>query len=232
MSIESSWLCGLLCAAGLTLALTAAAAGGAISPLALRARDAEITGQPPRLAPLKATEFNQQQADAYAVIRKDFGLANSSALPEYFATMLRNPALAMGQAEFARVTGNGALASRDRDLVILRTTWLCQSPYEWGEHVAIGKRGSGFTTDDIVRITAGSSASGWNVHDRAILRAVEELRDQSMISDATWAALAHDLNEQQLLELPLLVGEVQGASYLLNAVRFRLNQGNPGLSAR
>ncbi len=79
---------------------------------------------------------------------------------------------------------------------MLRTGWLLGAPYEWGEHVAIGQR-AGVTPTEIERIVEGSQASGWSVKDRAILRAAEELRENAMITDATWGELAKFLDERQ-----------------------------------
>jgi len=113
----------------------------------------------------------------------------------------------------------------------LRTGWLCKAPYEWGEHVKIGKR-VGLTREEIERVTGGSTASGWDENDRALLSAIEQLKENAMISDETWAVLKRRLDERQLIELPILVGQYQGLAYLQNALRLRLIAGNPGLSAR
>jgi hypothetical protein len=44
--------------------------------------------------------------------------------------------------------------------LILRIGWLNQAPYEWEQHVRIGKA-SGLTDDEIDRIGKGPKA-GWN----------------------------------------------------------------------
>ncbi len=123
------------------------------------------------------------------------------------------------------------LTPRDRQLAILRTTWLCQAPYAWGEHVKHSTR-IGFRSEVIERVTQGSAAPGWNEHERAILRAVEELYEDAMISDATWEILSKCLNEKQLFELPVLVGQFTTVAYFQNALRLRLSEGNSGLRAR
>jgi hypothetical protein len=53
-----------------------------------------------------------------------------------------------------------------------------------------------------------------------------------MISDDTWAELTQELDDKQLLELPLLVGQYQGVAYLQNSIRLQLSSGNRGLSGR
>jgi alkylhydroperoxidase family enzyme len=153
-------------------------------------------------------------------------------LPEIMRTMLRHPHLFALQADVGiQLLGRGALSARDREMAILRIGWLCQAPYEWGEHVLIAKK-VGITSEDIERITQGSAAAGWDDHERAILKAVEELYDEAMISDATWATLAQRLDERQLIELPILIGQYQGVAYYQNSLRLRLHEGNLGLKAR
>jgi alkylhydroperoxidase family enzyme len=124
-----------------------------------------------------------------------------------------------------------ALPGRDREVAVLRIGWLCRAPYEWGEHVLIAKK-LGVTSAEIEAITIGSTAPGWSVHDRAILRAVEELYADAMISDATWATLAERYDERQLIELPVLIGQYQAVAYYQNSLRLRLHHNNPGLTAR
>jgi hypothetical protein len=53
-----------------------------------------------------------------------------------------------------------------------------------------------------------------------------------MISDATWRTLAKRLDERQLIELPIVVGQYQTVAYYQNSLRLRLHTGNLGLMAR
>jgi alkylhydroperoxidase family enzyme len=127
---------------------------------------------------------------------------------------------------------SGDLPPRDRELVVLRIAWLCQAPYEWNAHVEMARRLTDLTATEIERIILGSTAHGWSPHDAAVLRAVEELMDDAMITDATWATLEKTYDERKLLELPVLIGQYLGVAYLQNAIRARLMPGHTGLSAR
>jgi alkylhydroperoxidase family enzyme len=159
-------------------------------------------------------------------------LAGLSRLPEIVLTMLRHPELfALHTDVGLQLLARGALSLRDRELAVLRTAWLCQAPYEWGEHVMVGKR-FGLTSEDIARVIDGPDAVGLDEHESALLRAVDELRGDAMISDATWSTLAKRLNEQQLIELPIIVGQYQTVAYYQNSLRLRLHTGNCGLKAR
>lgn len=153
-------------------------------------------------------------------------------LSEIVRTMLRHPDLFTLQTEIGiQLLREGTLPSRDRELAILRIGWLCQAPYEWGEHVHIAKN-VGISSEEIERITQGSSAAGWSEHEQAILRAAEELYRDAMISDTTWNTLSKRFNEQQLIELPILIGQYQTVAYYQNSLRLRLHAGNLGLQAR
>jgi 4-carboxymuconolactone decarboxylase len=197
----------------------------------MHAREALILGKPPRIPPLKPSELTKEASESAAALRRAASAPPSDEVTEFTATMLRHPELYRRHTELAFQLYGGTLTPRDRELAILRTGWLCKAPYEWGEHVKIGKR-VGLTPEEIERATRGSTAAGWSEHDRTIIRATEELLDDAMISDETWAVLARTLNEKQLIELPLVIGQYQGLAYLQNALRLRLIPGNPGLSSR
>lgn len=153
-------------------------------------------------------------------------------LPEIVRTMLRHPELFARQTDIGiQLLARGTLTPRDRELAILRVGWLCQAPYEFGEHVHVAKS-VGISSDEIERVTQGSSAPGWNEHEQAILKAVDELHGDAMISDATWATLARRLDERQLIELPIVIGQYQTVAYYQNSLRLRLHDGNQGLGAR
>jgi alkylhydroperoxidase family enzyme len=221
-------------------------------------REAQILGQGPRILPLEIEELTERLDDLGEMLAPMIAInavvasreadrltdimdAETTAadmrallaeLPEIMRTMLRHPSLFARQAEIGvQLIGKGVLAPRDRELAILRMGWLCQAPYEWGEHVLIA-RSVGITRDEIEAITIGSAAPGWDAHEAAILRAVEELHADAMISDATWAVLAERLDERQLIELPSLIGQYQAVAYYQNSLRLRLHGGNLGLRAR
>ena len=191
-----------------------------------------ITGNPPRIPPLKPSEISKELLAAHNQLRKAVSLPPADEVPEFTATMFRHPGLYESHMAFSLKLFHGALAPRDRELAVLRVAWLCQAPYAWGEHVRIGKQLAGLTDDEVARVTVGSTAPEWHERDRAILQAVEEMHADAMISETTWTILSNSLNEKQLIELPLLVGQYQGTAYLQNSFRSRLAAGNSGLYAR
>jgi alkylhydroperoxidase family enzyme len=175
---------------------------------------------------------DQVMANPRAAARSPEILASINRLPEIFRTMLHHPQLFVRHTEVGlQLLAGGVLSLRDREFAVLRIAWLCQAPYEWGEHVLVGRR-FGLDGADIARIIEGPDAAGLSEHERAILRAVDELHGDAMISDATWDTLAKVLDEQQLIELPIIVGQYQSVAYYQNSLRLRLHAGNLGLKAR
>ena len=192
----------------------------------------QILGQPPRMEPLAENEIAATALVAIERLRSlNDGQDDGKVHPD-FATLGRHPDLLAAFLDFgARFLTETALPPRLREIAILRTGWLCGAPFEWGEHVIIGKE-AGLMSEDIERITLGSSATGWNEIESAVLAAVEELHADAMISDETWAVLARHLDERQLIELPVLVGQYHKVAFIQNSLRFRTRECNPGLSAR
>lgn len=197
----------------------------------LKAREAQVANGDQRIAPLEPEEFNEEARKIAADLQAFFG-SREKGIPKTFATMFKHPGLYRGQMQLGlELNRNGTLPPREREMVILRTAWLVRSPFEWGEHVTYGKK-LGLTGEEIERITQGSSAPGWNEHDRAVLRGVEELIGDHAVSNETWAILARNWSEQQLMELPGLVGSYTLTAMIYNTLRFGLLEGNEGFSQR
>jgi alkylhydroperoxidase family enzyme len=146
-----------------------------------------------------------------------------------FATLAHHPKLLKRWLVFGNhVLMKSTLPARDRELVILRTGWRCRAPYEWGQHVAIA-RGSGITDDEIERVAAGPDAPGWDEFDALLLRAVDELHDDSCVSDSTLRALSARYSEQQLLDLVFAIGQYHLVSMVLNTFAVERDDGVTGI---
>ena len=89
-------------------------------------------------------------------------------------------------------------------------------------------RAAGLTDDEIRRVQDGPDAPGWSADDATLLRAADELHDDSCITDATWEALAARYDQRQLIELPMLVGHYHLVAYALNSLGVQREPGVPG----
>ena len=195
------------------------------------ARMDEVCGSPPRLAPLEGEALGEREIDVIMRMREITSYPADQPIHPFFSTLAHQPAffeayMQLGISAMATAT----LPQRTRELLILRTGWLCGAPYQFGEHVAAARK-IGMTAEDIERIKQGSSAAGWDEADHAILQAAEELHADAMISDATWAALAARLSPRELIELMMIAGHYHTTAFIQNTLRFRLNDYNRGLEA-
>jgi alkylhydroperoxidase family enzyme len=144
--------------------------------------------------------------------------------------MANHPELAREWGAFASyILRANSLSPRDREILILRIGWLCNSEYEWAQHVRLGKA-IGLTDDDISRICDGPTAEGLSKHDRLLLLAVEELRGDAMISDTTWAGLSKSYNQKQMMDVVFTVGQYNLVSMALNSFGVQLDEGLEGFS--
>jgi 4-carboxymuconolactone decarboxylase len=151
-------------------------------------------------------------------------LLEASMLPDanIFATFVRAPGLFRKWLPFGGKLLNGKIPARERELMILRTAWNCQSPYEWGQHVIMGKR-SGLSPEEIRKV-ASDSLDGWDAHDQVLINAADELHREFCITDQTWSALSEIYEIDQLIELPMLVGHYHLVAMTLNTLGVPLDE--------
>lgn len=178
-------------------------------------------GGPPRIEPLRIEQMTARYLEAIDNAYGFSGSTRSEPIPPFFATLCRHAEMFERYMAFGmNILNNSVLRPRDREVIVLRTGWLCDAPFEWGEHVRIGLD-SGLAPDEIERIKIGPDATGWNERDRALLRSVDELHETAMIGDETWAMLEAHFDECQLIEVPFIVGQYHMTAFMQNSLRFR-----------
>lgn len=175
-----------------------------------------------RLPPLTDAEMGPDQL---AVLRP---ILARTPHQNVYRTFARNLPLFRQWGAFARyILTESTLEARDRELAVMRIAWLCQSPYEWAQHVPLA-RAAGLTDDLIEKIKTGSTASGWTPADALLLQAVESLHETHDLPESIWSALAVRLDERQLLDLVFTIGQYHLVAMALNAIRVPVD---PGLEA-
>jgi alkylhydroperoxidase family enzyme len=171
----------------------------------------------PRIAPLQDSELTEDQREA---------LKPMGAHPlNIFRTLARAPkALERFNAWGGYVLSRrNALPAREREIVILRTGFLCKSGYEFTQHTRIGLN-EGLTESEIATIKAGADA-GWSAADAALIRAADELVGGHFISDATWAELGRHFDDKQRMDVVFTTGQYTQVSMILNSFGVQLDAG-------
>jgi 4-carboxymuconolactone decarboxylase len=137
-------------------------------------------------------------------------------LPEanVLGILQRHPALARAFLTFNMHLNTSTLPVRVRELAVMRVAWRRGSRYEWASHVLIGRK-AGVTEDEIEEVRTDA--------DTLLNRAVDELDTDSGLSDATYAALAVDLDERQLMDLVFTIGAYTMLTMALNTFGVELD---------
>ena len=177
----------------------------------------------PRIKPVAESEWNAEQQKLLIPLKgRDGRIININ------TTMAHHPKMMALYLPFAGyILRESTLPAREREILILRIGWLCRSEYEFGQHTLVGKS-AGLTPEEIIRITKGPDAPGWDPFDATLMRAADELHSDAFITDATWNALAKRYNRQQLMDVIMSVGQYNLVSMLLNTLGVQLDKGVPG----
>lgn len=178
---------------------------------------------PPRIPPLEPEETPEDIQRILAF--EPEGMGSPLSANNIFPTFAQHPDLFKVWLPFGgKLLGGSSLPERERELLILRTSVNSRSSYEWGQHVRIA-RYIGMADEEIDRVLEGPGAQGWTPHEAALLRAVDELEDSSLISDATWATLEDTYDRQQMIEMTMLVGHYKMVAFALNSFGVELDEG-------
>ncbi|HME10400.1 MAG TPA: carboxymuconolactone decarboxylase family protein [Bryobacteraceae bacterium] len=173
----------------------------------------------PRIAPVPEAEWTEDQRKVLEPFVAQGRLYN------IFATLARNPKALRAFLAWGTYTLNqSSLNPREREMVILRTGFLCKSGYEWAQHVRIGKH-AGLTETEIANIKIGPDADAWSAQEATLLRAADELHQNHFISDVTWKTLSGFMTETQRMDLVFLVGQYTQVSMILNTFGVQLDEG-------
>jgi 4-carboxymuconolactone decarboxylase len=166
----------------------------------------------PRIAPLP---YDQWDTEALSVISGGRKLPPNNVL----GLLARHPALARAFLTFnAHLLTASTLPARTRELAILRIAWRRRCRYEWAQHVRIARR-AGITDEEIAGIRAGAAT--------LISRAVDELDDDSCLSEETYRALAAELDDRQLMDLVFTIGTYGLLAVAFNTFGVELEPGLP-----
>jgi 4-carboxymuconolactone decarboxylase len=158
--------------------------------------------RPVRVPPLPADQWDDAVDHALSGMLPP-ERRNPEAAGNLLATLVRHPKLTRAFLRFNNhLMYASTLPPRLRELAVLRVAHRTHSEYEWRHHVRMGLE-AGLTEENIDGIQRGEAADDL---DRAIVHAVDELQDKSVVSDETWAVLSEHLDERQRMDLVFTIG--------------------------
>ena len=166
----------------------------------------------PRIRPIAGTVLTDEQRALEKTYAGAFGAGAD------FRTLLVHPELVKGVLPFANyVLAESSLTPRHRELLILRTAALTRSDFLWSKHQALAET-AGLSKGERTRVVGGAGSDGWTPFEAALLRAADELHDDSFISAATWTTLAGRFGVHELMDVAFTVAEITMLATTLNSV--------------
>jgi len=128
------------------------------------------------------------------------------------------------------LAGNAALTSpvlpvRLRELVVLRTAYLMDSPYELGQHRDVA-RTAGLSADEINAVTSKSSwaTADFNTLELALLRLTTELLTTRNVSAEVLDQVHKALGSEATVEVLMVISRYAGLALMLNALEVDLDE--------
>jgi 4-carboxymuconolactone decarboxylase len=173
-----------------------------------------------RLSPLPADQWDDAARHAVAGFLPE-ERRNARDAGNLMSTLVRHPALTRAFLKFSGyLLTSSTLPPRVRELAIRRVAHRRCCAYEWEHHVKIG-RTAGLSDADVAAARSGAASGEF---DRAVLGAVDELDEQSNLSDHTWAVLSRQLDERQRMDLIFTIGGYTALAMALNAFGVEVEQ--------
>ena len=176
---------------------------------------AQDTGMPPLDSPrIERIQEPYSAAEAAILVPR----ARNGNVLGVWSTCANSPALCNAWLEFTDyLLQESTLPIRDRELLILRIGYLNQGAYEWAAHRGLALS-VGISEQELRAITIGSTDPLWSEWDASLLRAAEELHQNALVSDETWAVLSTRYTKRQMMETVFTVGQYNMVAMYLNSL--------------
>ncbi len=184
-----------------------------------------------RIPALPPKQWPRELLEASSAIRAPEGfpappIAGASGKPRGLATLetfAHHPDLAKAFFPFnGHVQYGTTLAPRQRGILVLRVGVVRQSTYMWSQHFLTGRE-LGLTDEDMANVAFGANAPTLDPLDAALIRAVDELIEDGVISDATWNELSADFDHRQMLDVIFTVGCYETVGFMMRSVNLELD---------
>jgi len=156
----------------------------------------------PRISRLKRSEVRPSSVAIY-----DRTLRDRGNVPNMFRTMAHRPEIFETIiAHMDAVLNTGTLSKALKELIIVRTSQVNQTPYCMASHTAICKR-LGWTDAHMKALYDASESGEFDERERVAIHLAESMtRDPHHYSDAEFARLRSFYSEGEVVELMAAIG--------------------------
>ncbi|MDQ0681430.1 4-carboxymuconolactone decarboxylase [Streptomyces achromogenes] len=188
---------------------------------------------PPGIEPLPVEEWSPEVRAVWTAASlkgsEDRLPAHLTDLPDTLnltRVLARHPRLAVALYPLSTLVNAGLLSARDRELVTLRTALRTGSGYLWSHHYETAQA-VGLTEAEVSRTADDPATAAWSPHEAALITAVDDVCDTSVIGSAARRRLRRTYDDAQVLELLALVGTYRLLAAVLNTSGAALDAWRP-----
>lgn len=174
----------------------------------------------PRIEPARDEELDEEQQGIVA------GLNEAARNLNLFRTTLKSVPSMMAMLGWSNYVGSkrtNDVPWRDKEVIILRTSYKCRSGYEWSLHEMLG-RSAGLAEEEIAALRDGG-ARDWDEKDLALIALCDELAEDYFVSDATWASLSGFYSEKQMMDAVYTAAHYGMVSKFANSFGVQIDKG-------
>ena len=138
-----------------------------------------------RISRLDRDEVTPEMAALY-----DKAFAQRGNVPNMFRVMAHRPEIfATMQAHFGAVLNTGTVSTKLKELIIVRTSQVNDTPYCLASHTILAK-GLGWSQDQLDRLAEWNTRDDFSAAEKAALRLAETVtRDAHAVTDEQFAEL-------------------------------------------
>ena len=178
----------------------------------------------PRISRLDKDQVDSDTAKIYDVYQQERGN-----VPNMFRVMAHRPQIyATMQAHFAAVLNTGTVPTRLKELIIVRTSQVNETPYCLASHTILA-RNLGWTDDQLSHLADWSRRDDFSPAEKAALRLVETVtRNANAVTDEQFAELRGFYSEGEIVELLCAIGLFNYFNRFNNALRMEPTQPGEG----
>jgi uncharacterized peroxidase-related enzyme len=178
----------------------------------------------PRISRVDRSQLAPEVAVLYD---KAFALRGN--VPNMFRVMAHRPEIyATMQAHFAAVLSTGTVSTKLKELIIVRTSQLNETPYCLASHTKLA-RNLGWTDDQLAHLADWSGRDDFTPAEKAALRLAETVTcNANAVSDEQFAELRSFYSEGEIVELLCAIGLFNYFNRFNNALRMEPTEPGEG----
>ncbi|HWG22157.1 MAG TPA: carboxymuconolactone decarboxylase family protein [Terracidiphilus sp.] len=177
----------------------------------------------------RISRLQRNQVTPEIAARYDKAFALRGNVPNMFRVMAHRPEIfASMQDHFAAVLNTGTVPTRLKELIVVRTSQVNETPYCLASHTILA-RGLGWSDDQLSHLADWQTRDDFTAAEKAALRFTETVtRNANAVTDEQFAELHTHFNEGEIVELLCAIGLFNYFNRFNNALRMQPTQPGEG----